>query len=155
MLNHPDCYAYLGTSTGEMTDRLDRFASQHAALQAWHSQSTWRPLFDHADNYERTAYEEHSVLNWFRGILQTDGGLDAQKMSLQWCRNVLRMVTPHMWICRSLIDQVDRTALEAVAHVTETNDAFKILLGEGQALDDLELALLPILPVESVKVHKR
>ena len=76
-------------------------------------------------------------------------------MSLQWCRNVLRMVTPHMWACRTLIEQVDRAALERVAHVTETNDAFKISLNEGQPLDDLELALLPILPVESVRVQKR
>ena len=74
-------------------------------------------------------------------------------MSLQWCRNVLRMVTPHMWICRALLEQVDRTALEAVAQVTETNDVFKIALNEGQRLDDLELALLPVLPVESARVH--
>jgi hypothetical protein len=50
---------------------------------------------------------------------------------------------------------VDRSALDAVARVTETNDAFKIALGERQALDDLELALLPILPVESARLHKR
>ena len=154
VLNHANCYRYLGTSVGGMKDAIDDFVAHHPVLQAWHSQDTWQPLFDHAEDYHRTIYEDHSVLNWFRGILQTDGGLDAQKMSLQWCRNVLRMVTPHMWICRSLIDQVDRTALEAVAHVSETNDAFKILLREGQTLDDLELALLPILPVESARVHK-
>jgi len=112
------------------------------------------PLFDHADDYHRTVYEERSVLDWFRGILQTDGGLNTSKMSVQWCRNVLRMVTPHMWICRALLEQVDRAALEAVAQVTETNDAFRIALREGQGLDDLELALLPVLPVESVRVHQ-
>ncbi len=42
------------------------------------------------------------------------------------------------------MQQVDRAALEAVAQVTETNDAFKLALREGQGLDDLELALLPI-----------
>ena len=115
--------------------------------------SSWQPLFDHADDYHRTVYEEHSVLNWFRGILQNDSGLNASKMSLHWCRNVLRMVTPHVWICRALLQQVDRAALEAVAHVTEANDAFKIALREGRRLDDLELALLPILPVETARVH--
>ena len=75
--------------------------------------------------------------------------MDASKMSLQWCRNVLRMVTPYMWMSRALIQQVDRVALEAVAQVTEINEAFKITLKEGQGLDDLELALLPVLPVES------
>ena len=154
VLNHVDCYGYLGTSIGDMKDRIDDFAAQHPVLQAWHSQYTWRPLFDHGDDYHRTVYEEHSVLNWFRGILQNDSGLNTSKMSLQWCRNVLRMVTPHMWICRTLIDQVDRTALDAVAQVSETNDAFKITLREGQRLDDLELALLPILPVESARVQK-
>ena len=155
VLNHADCYGYLQTSIGDMKDRLDGFAAQRAVVQAWHSQTTWRPLFDHADDYHRTVYEESSVLNWFRGILQTDGGLDARKMSLQWCRNVLRMVTPHLWICRALIDQVDRTALERVAQVTEANGAFKIALRDGQGLDDLELALLPILPVESVRLRRR
>jgi hypothetical protein len=154
VLNHADCNTYLGTSIGDMKDRLDEFAAQHQVLQAWHSQYTWRPLFDHADDYHRTVYEDHSVLNWFRGILQTDGGLDASKMSLQWCRNVVRMVTPHMWICRALLEQVDRAALEAVAEVTERNDAFKIALRDAQGLDDLELALLPILPVESARVHR-
>lgn len=152
VLNHADCYTYLGTSIGDMKDRIDGFASRHAVIQAWHGQSTWRPLFDHAYDYHRTVYEDHSVLNWFRGILGTDGGLDSSKMSLQWCSNVLRMVTPHMWICRALFHQVDQPALETVAQVTETNDIFKVALREGQALDDLELALLPILPVESVRI---
>ena len=155
ILNHAECYGYAGTSIEDLKGRLDSFAAGHAVLQAWHGQHTWQPLFDHADEYHRTIYEEHSVLNWFRGILQTDSGLNASKMSVQWCSNVLRMVSPHMWICRALIDQVDRAALEAVAHVTETNETFRIALREGRALDDLELALLPVLPVESVRVHRR
>ena len=151
VLNHDDCYSYVGTSIGGMKDRLDDFAARSSVLQAWHSQCTWQPLFDHADDYHRTVYEAHSVLNWFRGILQNDGGLNATKMSLEWCSNVLRMVTPQMWVCRALLQQVDRAALEAVAQVTETNGQFRIALNEGLALDDLELALLPVLPVESVK----
>ena len=55
----------------------------------------------------------------------------------------------------ALVQQVDREALEAVAQVTETNDAFKIALREGQGMDDLELALLPVLPVESARLHKQ
>jgi len=155
VLNHPDCYTYLGTSTGDMKNRLDDFASRYPVLQAWHSQYTWQPIFDHADDYHRTVYEDHSVLNWFRGILQNDGGLDASKMSVHWCSNVLRMVTPHLWICRTLLEQVDRSGLEAVAEITDARDGFKITLRDGQRLDDLELALLPVLPVESARVHKR
>ncbi len=153
VLNHAECYGYVGTSIDDMKDRLDGFASLRPVLQAWHSQYTWQPRFDHADDYHRTVYEDHSVLNWFRGILQTDGGLNASKMSLQWCRNVLRMVTPHMWICRALLEQLDRAALEAVAEVTGTGDAFKIALKDGRALDELEIALLPILPIESVRAR--
>ena len=154
VLSHDDCYRYVGSSIDDMKDRIDDFAARHPVLQAWHSQYTWQPLFDHADDYHRTVYEDHSVLNWFRGILQNDGGLDATKMSLQWCRNVLRMVTPHMWICRDLLEQVDRTALEAAAELTEANEACKISLRSGRALDDLELALLPILPVESARLRR-
>jgi hypothetical protein len=155
ILNHDDCYAYLGTSIGDMKSRIDEFATHDGVLQAWHGQATWRPLFDHADDWQRTVYEDSSVLNWFRGILQTDGGLNACKMSLEWCRNVLRMVTPHMWICRTLFDQVDRAELEAVAEVTGVNDVFRIVLREGRGLDDLELALLPVLPVESARLRKQ
>jgi hypothetical protein len=155
VLNHADCYRYLGTSIDDMKDRIDQLAAQHSVLQAWHTQYTWQPLFDHANDYRRTVYEEHSVLNWFRGIVPDGSGLNGPKMSLQWCSHVLRMITPHMWICRALLEQVDRAALEAVAQVDEVNDAFKIVLREGKGLDDLELALLPVLPVESVRVQKR
>jgi hypothetical protein len=73
-------------------------------------------------------------------------------MTAQWCANVLRMVTPWLWLCGNLIDQVDRAALERVAEVTESNGLYKITLRPGCALDDLELALLPILPVESARI---
>ena len=53
------------------------------------------------------------------------------------------------------MQQLDRTALEAVAQVSESNGAFKIAIREDQALDDLELALLPILPVESARLRTR
>src|SRR5262245_11092869 len=138
-----------------MKARIDEFAPHDRVLQAWHSQCTWRPLFDHADDWQRTVYEDNSVLNWFRGVLQTDGGLNECKMSLAWCSNVLRMVTPHMWICRALLDQADRAELEAVAEVTEFNGVFRIVLREGRELDDLELALLPVLPVESARLRRQ
>ncbi len=107
---------------------------------------------DQAAHGKFTIYEEFSVLDWFRGV---DGGLHRKIMSEQWCSNVLRMVTPHLWLCRDLIDQVDRIALEQVAQVTEVNGVYKIALRSGGALDDLELALVPILPVESARVAVR
>ena len=36
---------------------------------------------------------------------------------------------------------------------TGTGDAFKIALKDGRTLDELEIALLPILPIESVRVR--
>ena len=44
VLNHADCYSYLGTSIDDMKDRIDDFAAQHPVLQAWHGQHTWQPL---------------------------------------------------------------------------------------------------------------
>jgi len=69
-----------------------------------------------------------------------------------WCGNVLRMVAPHLWLCRNLFDQVNRAALERVASVGEANGVYKIALRPGCAVDELELALLPILPVESARI---
>jgi hypothetical protein len=42
-----------------------------------------------------------------------------------------------MWICRNLIDQVDRPALERVAHVSETNGVFKEVPRSGCSLEEL------------------
>jgi hypothetical protein len=109
-------------------------------------------VFDQADSHERTVYEDASLLNWFRGIFSNGAGLNPAKMTAQWCGNVLRMVTPKIWLCRNLIDQVDRAALDRVAEVAETNGVYKIALRPGYALDELELALLPILPVESARI---
>ena len=149
--NHQDGYRFLRTSAADMEQQLDSFAADRAPLQAWSSQCTWIPEFDRADSYERTVYEEASVLNWFRGIL--DGsGLNGMKMTAAWCGNVLRMVTPKMWMCRNLFEQVNRAALEHVAEVNEIKGVYRVALHPGCALDDLELALLPILPVESTRI---
>ena len=152
VINHPDCYNYFATSGAAMEQQLDSFAAEHAPLQAWSTQCTWKPEFDSADSFERTLYEESSVLNWFRGILKNDNGLNSAKMTAQWCSNVLRMVTPQMWLCRTLIEQIDRAALEQVAEVSETNGVYKVSLRPGSPIDALELALLPILPVESARI---
>ena len=151
VINRAECYEYLDTSVRDMAQRLERFAAESALLQAWLGQSTWVPLFDQAAHGNFTVYENVSAVNWFRGVV--DGaGLNRGIMTAQWCSNVLRMVTPHMWLCRNLIDQVDRGALEKVAQVTEANGAYKIALRSGCTLDELELALLPILPVESARI---
>jgi hypothetical protein len=149
--NHAGCYEYLNTSVDDMAQQMDRFAAENAPLQAWNGQGTWVPLFDQAAHGKSTIYEDVSVLNRFRGVI-AGGGLDRRMMSVQWCSNVLRMVTPHMWLCRNLIDQVNRAALEQVAEVTETNGAYKIALHAGRSLEELELVLLPILPVESARI---
>lgn len=151
VINHADCYRYLGTSARGMESELDSFAAAHLPLQGWTSQSTWIPVFDRADDYERTVYEEYSILNWFRGIFSHGYALNPGKMTSQWCGNVLRMVAPQLWLCRNLFDQVNRGALERVAQVSETNGVYKIALRTGCSLDELELALLPVLPVESAR----
>ena len=86
----------------DMEKQLDGFATEQLPLQAWISQCTWIPVFDRAGSYERTAYEDASVLNWFRGITGDGGGLNDKKMTALWCGNVLRMVTPRLWLCRHL-----------------------------------------------------
>ncbi len=150
--NDAECYAYLKTSAGDMAQRLDGFAAMNAPLQAWNNQCTWVPMFDQAAHIKPTLYEDYSAFNWFRGVEGGGGGLYRRRMSVQWCSNVLRMLAPHMWLCRNLIDQVDRTALERVAQVSETNGVFKVALRPGCSLEELELTLLPILPVESARI---
>ena len=152
--NHADCYEYLKTSAGDMAQQIDRFAAENAPLQAWNGQCTWVPLFDQAASGRFTLYENMSVFNWFRGAVE-GGGLHRKMMSAQWCSNVLRMLMPQMWLCRNLMDQVNRTALEHVAQVTETNGTYRIALRSGRGLDELALALLPILPIESARIAMR
>jgi hypothetical protein len=98
-------------------------------------------MFDQAAHGKFAVYEKVSALNWFRGVVY-GAYLHRGIMSVQWCGNVLRMVAPHMWLCRNLINQVNRAALEQVAQVTETNGAYKIALHQGCVLDEMEVAFL-------------
>jgi hypothetical protein len=91
-----------------------------------------------------------SVLNFFRGILhEHQHGLKDRRMSSAWCGNVLRMVTPHLWLCRGLLEQLDQADLERVATTTEQNGSIKVVKRLECTMEDFELALSPILPIES------
>lgn len=126
VINHDQCFQYLETSVDDMKEKIDAFAAECSPLQAWHGQSTWIPVFDHADGYESTIYEDMSVLNFFRGILlEPPYGLQDRRMTAQWCENVLRMVTPHMWLCGNLVEQLDKTALSALQLFLKSKAATK------------------------------
>ena len=47
---------------------------------------------------------------------------------------------------------IDKAALERVASVTEQNSNTKVVKRPDCAMEDLELALLPILPIESARL---
>lgn len=152
VINHENCLSMLQTSKEDLSRRLDSLAANQSLIQAWQASCTWKPLFDLADGYKRTVYEDSSILNWFRGILGSDGGLDDIKMSQPWCKNVLRMVSPHLWICRNLLKQCQQSELAKIAKLEQLGDACNIKLNPDSNLADLELALLPILPVETVRL---
>jgi hypothetical protein len=151
--NHPTSLAFAGTSLAEMKQDLDTLAATRTPLQAWHGDAAWIPVFDRASDYEDTIYEEYSVLNFFRGILHAEPlGLKAQRLSAGWCANVLRMVTSHLWLGPTLTAQIDRASLSHVAAITDINGAAKIEKNPESSMEDFELALLPILPIESARV---
>ncbi len=151
--NHPACHAFAGTSPAGMKQNLDQLAAANRPLQAWHGEAAWLPVFDRADGFEETVYEDYSVLNSFRGILHGEQlSLKALRLSAGWCGNVLRMVTPHLWLGPSLAAQIDREHLGRVAVVTEFNGSIKIEKKPDASMEELELALLPVLPIESVRI---
>ena len=136
-----------------MKVRLDALAAMCPPLQAWHGAATWIPAFDLADGWEETCYEAMSVLNFFRGILlEQHCALTDRRMTAQWCANALRMVTPHMWLCDILVRQLDLAALRKVAAVADMNGSWRIEKLAGCAMEDFELALLPVLPIESARI---
>jgi hypothetical protein len=151
--NHPACLEFAGVSTDSMQQDLDAFAAAHRPLQAWYSEAAWLPVFDTASDYEDTVYEDYSVLNFFRGILHGEQlSLKALRLSAGWCGNVLRMVTPHLWLGSGLSAQVDHDTLNRVAHVSAVNDCLKVVKKAEASMEDLEVALLPILPIESARI---
>jgi len=153
VINHSETLRYLGVSVDDMKARLDALAAGCRPLQAWHGAATWIPAFDLADGWEETVYEATSVLNFFRGILlEQHCALTERRMTAQWCANVLRMVTPHMWLCDTLVRQLDLAALQKVAAVVDVNGSCKIEKLAGCSMEDFELALLPILPIESARI---
>jgi hypothetical protein len=153
VINHPDGFASLGTSPGGMTAALDRLVAACPPLQAWHGAATWIPRFDLADDFEATVYEDSSLLNFFRGTLRTHQlGLTDRRMTAVWCGNVLRMVTPYMFLGDNLLGQVDEAALRRVAVVTACAGGARVEKRADCPMDDFELALLPILPIENTRV---
>jgi len=153
VVNREECFEALGSSISLMQVRLDELAAARAPLQAWHGCACWKPRFDLASDFEGTVYEEMSVLNFFRGVLLDQGfGLKDQRMSAGWCGNVLRMVAPLMWLGAGLMAQIDRAALERVAVVREGDGCCRVEKRPEVEMEDLELALLPILPVESARI---
>ncbi len=151
--NHPACLAFAGVSTDSMKQDLDMLAAAHRPLQAWHGEAAWLPVFDTAGDYEDTVYEDYSVLNFFRGILHNEQlSLKALRLSAGWCGNVLRMVTPHLWLGPNLAVQIDCGSLSRVAHVSEVNGCLKIVKKAEASMEDLEIALLPVLPIESARI---
>ncbi len=155
VLNHPDVIGAFEASSVAMENSLDEFVASAPVLQAWHAAMTWIPAFDCGGEWVKTLYESNSVLNWFRGISGDDGGIDNLKMLESWCANVLRMVSPYMWLGESLMSQIDRSALEQVAElVSNENGLTRVKLRSDANIAKLEMALLPILPVESVRISK-
>jgi hypothetical protein len=149
-INRPEISTLLADSTGDMVARLDAFACENEALQAWHGATAWIPRFDRSSDYEGTVYEDISALNFFRGVVLEQGyGLKDRRMTRVWCANVLRMVAPRLWLCAALFDQLDAAALDRVANVGRVHDTVRIQKREVSAMDDFELSLLPILPIET------
>jgi hypothetical protein len=156
VLNADACWQAIGASAIEMKARLSEAAAVPSLLQAWHQQVTWMPVFDRAENYESTAYEEMSALNFFRGILVGHKhGLKDWVMTAEWCANVLRTVAPLMWLCPGLAEQLDRTALARVATVSDVDGNMRIEKLLDCPMDELEIALSPILPIETVRLIAR
>ena len=82
-----------------------------------------------------------SALNFFRGIHHGLAfGLNDRRLTTQWCRNILRMVAPHLWLCPDLMAPLDRTALVRVAMVSEIGGSTKLEKRPDCAMDDFELA---------------
>jgi hypothetical protein len=156
VVNHPAGHAFAHTSPQAMKQQLNAFAETAAPLQAWHGAATWIPVFDTAGDYENTVYEDQSVLNFFRGILHGSGfGLHDHRLAAAWCANVLRMVTPDLWLGPSLSGQLDLAALAKAATVTQVGEVLHVEKRNDCALEDFELALLPVLPVETARIGLR
>lgn len=154
-LNHPRCTGLVGDHDAAGPDWNDALDARVDLLQAWTANWCWIPLFDRADGYATTPYEDVSTLNWFRGIVAGDNGLHHLKMEAGWCARVLRAVTPDLWLGPDLMRDVEIDALRAVADLEPGAHATRVRLRNGAKLEELEAALLQVLPVESVRLAAR
>ncbi|HEY1425195.1 MAG TPA: hypothetical protein VGF50_00860 [Caulobacteraceae bacterium] len=152
--NHAACHDFAGTSPSDMAQALDEAAAAHPPLQAWYGEGAWLPVFDRADGYEDTVYEASSVLNTFRGILHSEQlSLKALRLTAGWCSNVLRTVAPHLWLGANLAAQIDRDAVGRVAEMRGAGGSIRITKRPGASMEDLEAALLPVLPIETTRIR--
>jgi hypothetical protein len=152
--NHPACHEFAGASPSEMAKALDDLAAARHPLQAWFGEAAWLPVFDRADDYEDTVYEDYSVLNVFRGVLHGEQlSLKQLRLSAGWCANVLRMVSPHLWLGANLAAQIDRDQIGRVADLLEAGGSVRISKRADASMEDLEAALLPVLPIETARIR--
>lgn len=153
VVNHPTPLALLGASPDHMRAQLDRLATAQMPLQAWHVAATWIPRFDSAQNYEATIYEQYSILNVFRGILYNKHlTLYSERLSAFWAANILRMVAPLMWLGPILAAQLDHATLAQVATLTPHAGGLRVEKRPATSMEDFELALLPVLPIETTRL---
>ena len=67
-----------------------------------------------------------------------------------WCQTFLRGVTPNLWLGQALLDRLgDRGPLESISTVVPFGAGVRVTLNEGRTLDDLEVAIDPLLARES------
>ena len=130
----------LGVSPDAAIDVFETWLASVDPLQAWVTRAAWVPEFDSWEDFAQTVYESAATVDWFRSKADDFVG---GRMSLV---RRLRFVAPKLWLDESLMREVDRAALEAVAALRQRRQAAEIELLPGRSLTELETALAPLLP---------
>jgi hypothetical protein len=131
----------LGLDSHVMLAQFAAWIRQAGVLQGWAADCAWFPQFDYYDDYMMTPYEQVSQVDWFRL------GLKGTLTDRAWLRRRLRFVAPLLWLGWELAEQVNVASLAAFADITDTDDCVEIALHDPAALNRLEKALAPILPL--------
>jgi hypothetical protein len=140
LLDDQSVHRKLGVSPDAAIDVFETWLASVDPLQAWVTRAAWVPEFDSWEDFAQTVYESAATVDWFRSKADD---LVGGRMSLV---RRLRFVAPKLWLDESLMREVDRAALEAVAALRQRRRATEIELLPGRSLAELETALAPLLP---------
>ena len=146
-IQHPEVAMLLGSDVSSWSQRFSEWISSQDVYQAWSTTVSEVEPFDLYEEYHESLYEQCCLRSFFYEM--KNGTL----MYKDWLRHHIRFVAPLMWLPEALLSTCRDEYIEDCTIVNDCGSLKMLTLKEGRSLNDLERALLPLLPLEMKRIE--